>query len=234
MHLFPSTWKGWYKKSSNNHCSEANDQSRIASFTWVSKVIDCIEKMMPLLSSLQRIYIWSDGCSMQFCSCFTFVLLTHLHPDKDIEWNYNETHHGNGPVDKIGRTFKNKVFQKVRSGTKIVGSPKCFAMHTSCLIQSIMMLYLLKKHILEESAGIENASYIKGTRENHKVKRKRNNHGIIFLEFYRLLFDEKPFYTHLHWKSSDPIICGHESFEGGPSRFKWLPCWQGVDGMLRM
>ena len=67
--------------------------------------------MSPLLSSLQRIYIWSDGCSAQF-RCFTFVLPTHLHPDKDIEWNYNESHHGKGPIEGVDETIKNKVFQE--------------------------------------------------------------------------------------------------------------------------
>ena len=65
--------------------SEANDQSRIASFTYISKVIDCIEKRISLLFSLQHIYVWSDGSFAQFHSRFTFVLLTHLHPDKIIE-----------------------------------------------------------------------------------------------------------------------------------------------------
>ena len=38
--------------------NEANNQSCIASFTCVSKVVDSIEERMPLLSSLQRMYIW--------------------------------------------------------------------------------------------------------------------------------------------------------------------------------
>ena len=46
--------------------SEANNQSCIASFTCVSKVIECIEERLPLLSPLQSIYIWSDGCAAQF------------------------------------------------------------------------------------------------------------------------------------------------------------------------
>ena len=32
-----------------------------------------------------------------------------------------------------------------------------------------------------------------------------------------LLFDEKTFYTHFYQKPSDLIVCGHESFEGGPN-----------------
>ena len=51
---------------------------------------------MPLLSSLQCTYILGDGISVQFRSRFTFVLLTHLHPDKETKWNYTEAHHGKG------------------------------------------------------------------------------------------------------------------------------------------
>ena len=65
--------------------NETNDQLRIASFAYISKVIDRIEKRISLLSSLQHIYVWSDGSFAQFRSRFTFVLLIHLHPDKNIE-----------------------------------------------------------------------------------------------------------------------------------------------------
>ena len=89
--------------------SEVNDQSRLVSFTCVSKVIDCIKERIPLLSSLQSLYIW---CSVQFRSRFTFVWLTHLHPDKDIEWNYSKDHHGKGRISRIDGTIKNKVFKR--------------------------------------------------------------------------------------------------------------------------
>ena len=56
-------------------------------------------------------------------------------------------------------------------------------MHASRLIKSIITLYLLKKDIFEEPGGIENAPYTKDTLDVHKVKRKRNDQGIIFLEF---------------------------------------------------
>ena len=130
-------------------------------------------------------YIWSDGCSVQFRSRLTFVSLTHLHPDKDVEWNYSKDHHGKGPMSGIDRTIKNKVFQEVKSGRIVVDSPKDFAMHVSCLIQSIPTLYLPKNDIFEKPAGVKNAPYIKGTIDVHKVKRKRNYQGVIFLEFYR-------------------------------------------------
>ena len=108
IRLFKSNEKADIEKVLIIIVSEANDQSRITSFTCVSK-INSIEEMMPLLSSLQRIYILSDRCSSQFRFCFTFKLLTHLHPDKNMEWGYNEAHHGKGLMDEIGGTIKNKV-----------------------------------------------------------------------------------------------------------------------------
>ena len=55
--------------------------------------------------------------------------------------------------------------------------------HPSHLIQSITMLYLPKKGIIKEPAGIENSPYIKDTLDVHKVKRKINDQGKTFLEF---------------------------------------------------
>ena len=91
-------------------------------------------------------------------------------------------------------------------------------MHGSRLIQSITTLYLPEKDISEELARIENAPCIKGTVDVYKVKREKIDQGLILLEFYRLLFDEKLFYTHFYQKYSDPIVYGHESFEEGPNR----------------
>ena len=53
--------------------SEANNQSRIASFTCVSKVIYSIEERMFLLSFLQHIYIF--GMTGVRCN---FALVSHL------------------------------------------------------------------------------------------------------------------------------------------------------------
>lgn len=77
------------------------------------------------------------------------MLLTHLHPDKDIKLNYNEAHHGKGSVEEIGVTIKNKVFQEVKSGRVVVDSPKDFVMHASRLIQSITTLFIPKKEIFK-------------------------------------------------------------------------------------
>ena len=101
---------------------------------------------------------------------------THLHSDKNMEWNYNQVSYRKGP------TINNKILQEVKSGRIFIDSPKNVSIHPSCLIQSITMLYLPKKDIFKEPACIENAPYIKDTLDVHKVKRKINIQGIIFLE----------------------------------------------------
>lgn len=128
---------------------------------------------MLLLTSLHCIFIWSYGCSAIFHSRFTFVLLTYLHPDNNIQWKYNEANHCKGPT----------IIQEVKSARIVIVSPKNVSMHPSRLIQSITMLYLPKKGIIKEPAGIENAPYIKDTLDVHKVKRKINDQGKTFLEF---------------------------------------------------
>jgi len=195
--------------------SEANDHSRIASFTCVSKVIDSIEERLPLLNKLQQVYIWSDGCSSQFRSRYTFALLTQLHPDKLVEWNYNEAHHGKGPMDGIGGTIKNKVFKEVKSGRIVVESAEDFSKHANRLCESVTTLYLPKSEVFEEPADLAEAPYVNGTLTVHKVVRKRNTQGIPYLEFYRLSLDENPFFTQYYRKSDDPLVCGHETFNGG-------------------
>ena len=157
--------------------SEANDHWRTASVACISKVIDSVKKKMPLLTSLHCIFIWSDGCSAIFHSRFTFVLLTYLHTDNNIQWKYNEANHCKGP------TIKNKIIQEVKSARIVIVSPKNVSIHPSRLIQSITMLYLPKKGIIKEPAGIENAPYIKDTLDVHKVKRKINDQGKTSLEF---------------------------------------------------
>ena len=48
-------------------------------------------------------------------------------------------------------------------------------------------LYLPKREIFEEPAGIKNAPYIIDTLDVHKIKRKKNYQDITFFEFYCLM-----------------------------------------------
>ena len=114
-------------------------------------------------------------------------------------------------------------------------SPEDFALHASKLVESVTTIYLPSKEILPEPASIANAPYIKGTLEVHRVVRRKNFQGVMYLEFYRLSSDEAPFFTQYYRNDDDPIFCGHQSFNGGPKKFatcfsvyhqgeEWMEC----------
>ena len=50
-----------------------------------------------------------------------------------------EVHYGNGPVDGVGGTIKNQVFQEVKSSRLTVSTPKEF----SDAVQKLLFLLLL-------------------------------------------------------------------------------------------
>ena len=167
-----STYFGHFTRC--NYFRPAPDMRKV----WMIIVSEAnVKEMMPLLTSLHCLFIWSDGCSAQFHSRFTFVLLTYLHPDNNIQGKYSEANHCKGP------TIKNKILEEVKSGRIVTDSPKNVSMQPSHLIQSITMLYLPKKDIFKEPAGVENASYIKDTLDVNKFKRKINDQGKPILEF---------------------------------------------------
>ena len=62
----------------------------------------------------------------QFLLKFLFKLLTTMHPEMNLEWHYNEAHHGKGHMDRIEGAVKNAVFRKVLSGEVKVSNPKEF------------------------------------------------------------------------------------------------------------
>lgn len=212
--------------------SEAKDQSRIAARTCVSKAIELIEEQMPIVNDLNRVVVWSDGCSSQFRSRFTFSLLVDLYPMKSIEWNYNEAHHGKGPMDGIGGTIKNQVYQNVKSGKIVIHTPKEFSDAAKSLIPSITTAYLPEDEIPSEPE--RESPPIPGTLQVHQVVRKKNSQGVWYLEFYRLSFDEKPFYKQYYRKLNDPLVCGHDDFDGGDNncascnaaynQTEWIEC----------
>lgn len=164
-------------------------------------------------NKLKRVIIWSDGCAAQFRSRFTFSLLVDLCPSKSVEWNFNKAHHGKGPMDGIGGTIKNQVYQNVKSGKIILHSPKEFCDAARSIVPSITTIYLPEAEIPEERQ--RESPPIPGTLQVHQVIRRKNDQGVVYLEFFKLSLDEKPFYKQYYRKEDDPIVCGHEAFDGG-------------------
>lgn len=214
---------GYFRKSDESELtkvpmtvvSEANDQSRIAANTCVRKVIECIEERMPIANSLDKIIVWSDGCASQFRSRFVFNLLLSLYPEKILEWNYNEAHHGKGPMDGIGGTLKNQVYQHVKSGRVVISTPKEFAVAANEFVPSISTMFLPVIDIPEEPENVKSAPSIPGTLTIHQIKRKKNDQGVWFLEFFKLSTESEPFFTQFYREETDPIVCGHDKFDGG-------------------
>ena len=80
--------------------SESNYHSRITVFSCI------VDELKKLMGELRKVILWSDGCSSQFLSKFIFALLTHFDRNITLQWNYNEAHHGKGPMDGFGGTIK--------------------------------------------------------------------------------------------------------------------------------
>ena len=83
--------------------------------------------LLKIVNKIDMVYIVSDGCASQFWSKFVFKTLTLIYPEIGLEWHYNKSHHGKGPMDGIGGTVKNTFFRKVLSGKVVIGSPEEFA-----------------------------------------------------------------------------------------------------------
>ena len=95
--------------------SEATDHSRIAAFSCINLIIDSLQKKSPSQFNNYPVFcIWSDSCGSQFQSKFIFALITHFNPDYNIQWYYNERHHGKGPMDGVGGTVKNMILQHIK------------------------------------------------------------------------------------------------------------------------
>jgi len=154
--------------------SNATDHSRIAAHTCIMKVIEELSKTV----KITKIHVWSDGCSAQFRSRFVFFLISRIDKKYEVNWFYNERHHGKGPMDGVGGTMKNKVFRDVKSGKVQINDAESFAEYADNTINGIKSLYLPESHVFDEPDDIENAPRIVGTLEVHKVVREFNDDGV--------------------------------------------------------
>lgn len=180
--------------------SESSDHSRIASMTCVHMIIVEIEKFV----QLKKIILWSDGCAAQFRSRFLFKILSQYRSDLDLEWHFNEAHHGKGPMDGIGGTIKN-----VKSGKVVVNSAKEFCDAANRLVPSITSLF--QTDLLKEPEDINKAPKIPDTLKIHKWSREVVNGGCE-LKFFYLSNDKEPFKIQ-QYSDNRMLECGHEEKE---------------------
>ena len=194
--------------------TESPDHSRITAYSCISKVVTHIREKYQELPLKLNLYVWSDGCASQFRSCYVFSLMSCYDRTLNVSWFYNERHHGKGPMDGVGGTVKNVVFRDVKSGKCTITSPEEFADFANKRLESITTLYLPQCELFVEPSEVSKAPKIAQTLQVHKVVRHFSKNGIVYLKFYYLASDEKPFFTQYYRKECDPEVCGHDGLDG--------------------
>ena len=151
----------------------------------------CLGKVVAVMESkhgkcYENLCMWSDGIGDQFRSCFVFTLLAGtLLLNKSLMWFDNECHHGKGPMDGVGRTMKNIVFRKVKSGQVVINSLQEFSEAVKKIVISINAVYLSKSESIIKPKDTECAKKIKDTLKVHKLESKFNANGNLYINFYK-------------------------------------------------
>ena len=121
----------------------------------------------------------------QFRSRFIFQLLARaMFLNKSLCWFYSEGHHGKVPMDDVGETIKNVVFQKVKSGQILVHTTKEFSDAVMKFGSSIISVYLPKSDEIVEPESIHQVPSIPETVLIYKLVRQVNGRGDCSIEFF--------------------------------------------------
>ena len=134
--------------------------------------------------------------------------MTHFNPDYTIQRYYNERHHGKGPMDRVGGTVKNMIFQQVKSKKCVINGAKDFAEYTNKIINDISCLYLAENEIMAEPQDIETSPKIPRTLKVHTVLRTYNEDNVRKMEFYELADETDPFHIQWYRNEGDPEAYG--------------------------
>ena len=137
---------------------------RNIAFSCNMKLLEIVRQHIP---SLKKAYFWSDGCTSQSRSRFTFRSMTYPN-DLELSWDYGEAHHFKSPHDCLGGTVKRKVYQDVTASKVIIRDAKHFARYANSILE-VQVEYLDKSDILPPK--LDGATYIKGTLQIHHLER---------------------------------------------------------------
>ena len=120
--------------------SESSDDSQIAVFTCANAIVNELKKRMK--GSLKKVILWSDGCSSQFRSKYVNALMTHFNKLVQLEWHYNEAHHGKVPMDGVGGTIARVVFGLVKISKITINTAEEFPTEASKALPSVHSINL--------------------------------------------------------------------------------------------
>lgn len=175
--------------------TESSEHNRACALTCIKKVVMEVERLTgPHYNSID---IWTDGCSAQFRSRYVFFLAAKsLLKSKKLAWNYNERHHGKGPMEGVGGTLKRSVFNAVKSGKIVVNNSEVFAIAANDILNGIHIIFMHDDEIMTEPEGVDEATYIhKGYPSNSSIRSSREQKRSAIIKFYELSNDETPFFT---------------------------------------
>ena len=193
--------------------SEANDHSRIATHSCISKVIDIVIQKHTHFKTYHSIdlNIWSDGCSSQFRSKYVFALTSMFHERFNVTRYYNERHHGKGPMDGLGGCIKNIVYRAVMAGKEIIKTPKEFAECAQRHVNNVHCEYLPIEMIMEEPARIEKAPYKTDMHilQVHMAKRHVTRADFHCMQLYRIASETESFHDQWYEREDGAESCGH-------------------------
>lgn len=188
--------------------TERTDHDRVASMSCLQKVVDEIEQKHKnaTISCSYGAMGWELNLDRDL---YSNSLLQQCCMEKNLQWFYNERHHGKGPMDGIGSTVKNDVFRKVKSGQAVVYTPEEFAIAEK-FVPKIRSIYLPESENIKEPNSIERSKKINETLKIHKLEPKVDSSNNMFFSFYNIADDEKPF--HVQWYGEENVVvCGHET-----------------------
>ena len=196
--------------------------------------MSCLKKRIDTLEtecgkSFTNIVLWSVGMGAQFRSRFIFQLLAGtIFWNKPLCWFYNERHHDKGPMDGVGGTIKNVIFQKVKSGLIVAHTPKEFSDAAMKFVPSIITVYLPRSDEIVEPERIHPVPSIPETLSIHKFVRQINDKGGCSIEFFRKAVDQEAFHTQCYNKALDNV-CSHENSNKNDNECSTCGVWYTED-----
>ena len=99
-------------------------------------------------TEVKKLIVCSDRYASQFGSRFVFKLLSSYRPEVLLEWNFDEAHHGKGPMEGIGGTIRKVVVRQIKSRKVVINSPIVFCEAANKFVPSIKYLYQPESSLL--------------------------------------------------------------------------------------
>ena len=197
--------------------SESSDHSRIAAFTCNGAIVNELKKRMK--DSLKKVILWSDGCSSQCLSKYVFVLMTHFDKSVQLQWHYNEAHHGKAPMDGVGGTIKSGFcVSEIKQNHDTHSGRICNGGFRGCAFHSINLPFTRwwdNQSIVCQSHFIHS-----GTLDTHYVKRSFNSNGACFLEFHKSSNNLEPFHGQ-YYSWANTLVCDDTGSESNKNEFSF-------------